>query len=131
LPSEKGLNQGQRLQSAKRWLETYCGQRIVKGYSNRYGVDLMCAIRELQLLGLNIEPAYIKNVQTATQSQKKRKHHPAQLRVESEESSDSTLYFTAGYTSGGAPYGLTWEEMKVPMIDDGFFNTCPEEEGSE
>lgn len=26
--------------------------------------------------------------------------------------SDDTFTFIAGYTSGGAPYGVTWEEMK-------------------
>lgn len=24
---------------------------------------------------------------------------------------DGTFYYIAGYTSGGAPYGVTWEEM--------------------
>ena len=24
---------------------------------------------------------------------------------------DDTFFFIAGYTSGGAPYGVTWEEM--------------------
>ena len=26
--------------------------------------------------------------------------------------SDDTFAFIAGYTSGGAPYGVTWEEME-------------------
>lgn len=32
--------------------------------------------------------------------------------------SDETFAFIAGYTSGGFPYGVTWEEMdKAPAID--------------
>ena len=27
--------------------------------------------------------------------------------------SDATFAFIAGYTSGGAPYGITWEEMEA------------------
>lgn len=27
--------------------------------------------------------------------------------------SDETFAFIAGYTSGGAPYGATWEEMGI------------------
>ena len=27
--------------------------------------------------------------------------------------SDEIFAFIAGYTSGGAPYGITWEEMEV------------------
>ena len=31
---------------------------------------------------------------------------------------DDRFFFIAGYTSGGAPYGITWEEMEE-RIDDG------------
>jgi len=27
--------------------------------------------------------------------------------------SDDTFAYIAGYTSGGAPYGITWEEKKI------------------
>jgi hypothetical protein len=29
------------------------------------------------------------------------------------EFQDDTFYYIAGYTSGGAPYGVTWEEMEL------------------
>ena len=28
------------------------------------------------------------------------------------ENSDDTFYYIAGYTPGGAPFGVTWEEME-------------------
>ena len=31
---------------------------------------------------------------------------------------DDTFSFIAGYTSGGAPYGLTWEEMELEPWED-------------
>ena len=31
---------------------------------------------------------------------------------------DDTFFFIAGYTSGGAPYGLTWEEMGLNPDDE-------------
>ena len=31
---------------------------------------------------------------------------------------DDTFFFIAGYTSGGAPYGDTWEEMGMESWDD-------------
>lgn len=31
--------------------------------------------------------------------------------VENNTSQDDTFFYIAGYTSGGAPYGVTWEEM--------------------
>lgn len=35
------------------------------------------------------------------------------------EDQDETFYYIAGYTSGGAPYGITWEEMGMsPYTED-------------
>lgn len=31
---------------------------------------------------------------------------------------DDRFFFIAGYTSGGAPYGITWEEMGMNPYDD-------------
>lgn len=32
---------------------------------------------------------------------------------------DGTFYYIAGYTSGGAPYGIIWEEMgRSPDTED-------------
>ena len=31
--------------------------------------------------------------------------------VENNIGKDDTIFYIAGYTSGGAPYGVTWEEM--------------------
>lgn len=31
--------------------------------------------------------------------------------VENNIGQDDTFHYIAGYTSGGAPYGVTWEEM--------------------
>ena len=37
------------------------------------------------------------------------KHHKQNKYFE--EDSDETFYYIAGYTDGGAPYGMTWEEV--------------------
>ena len=44
---------------------------------------------------------------------KERKKEEKELSRISEiyKDSDDTFFFIAGYTSGGAPYGVTWEEM--------------------
>lgn len=31
---------------------------------------------------------------------------------------DDRFFFIAGYTSGGAPYGVTWEEMGLKTWED-------------
>lgn len=46
---------------------------------------------------------------------KKKKREPAAT----ESWQDDRFFFIAGYTSGGAPYGVTWEEMGLePWEDD-------------
>lgn len=42
---------------------------------------------------------------------KKKKKRKKKNVVESYVDQDDTFFFIAGYTSGGAPYGVTWEEM--------------------
>lgn len=45
-----------RLASATdtRWVESYTGGDLVRGYARWYGVDLVCAVIELRLLGVQI-----------------------------------------------------------------------------
>ncbi|MFQ5436897.1 MAG: hypothetical protein ACE5FD_18725 [Anaerolineae bacterium] len=69
------MKRPQRLESAKSWLETYEGNKVVKAYRKRYGVDFECAFTELEILGVPIDPDYKESVlQTvATQAAVKRR----------------------------------------------------------
>ena len=42
---------------------------------------------------------------------KKKKQQRRMKRKKEEILQDDRFFFIAGYTSGGAPYGVTWEEM--------------------
>ena len=48
-----------------------------------------------------------KNTPKSPRKRKKKKREPAAM----ESWQDDQFFFIAGYTSGGAPYGVTWEEM--------------------
>ena len=48
-PRRKQYNQKERLQNAKKWIEQYDGKNLAKGYSKWFGVDLICAIAELEI----------------------------------------------------------------------------------
>ena len=50
-----------------------------------------------------------KEASVAKTAKRKRKKRE-ELMEEIEQ--DETFYYIAGYTSGGAPYGVTWEEME-------------------
>jgi hypothetical protein len=57
-PKHKSFKREQRLQSAKSWLPTYEGKNVFRGYRKRYGVDWPTALRELEMLGVEVDPAY-------------------------------------------------------------------------
>lgn len=61
---------------------------------------------------INPKPKEIKTEKKAQKS--KRRHHKKRVEnVTGYENTwqDDNFYFIVGYTSGGAPYGTTWEEM--------------------
>ena len=58
------MNRQSRLQSAQRWLialekdKKFSGKNTVRRYAKWYGVDLLCAIKEVRLLGIIVEDEY-------------------------------------------------------------------------
>ncbi len=56
------MKRPQRLESAKSWLETYKGNKVVKAYRKRYGVDWQSAFVELEMLNVPIDPVYKERV---------------------------------------------------------------------
>ena len=113
-PRVKRMDRAARLQSARHWLQTYVGQNIVKGYRKHFAVDWECAFKELEMLGVRIDPEYktttLKSVAGDSTARMRRK---AQRRAIYEEPPyEQNEYFAniAGYTDGGFAYGITWEE---------------------
>ncbi|MBY0148237.1 hypothetical protein [Neobacillus niacini] len=110
-PRRKRYNRKARLQNAKKWTEQYDGKSIAKGYSNWFGVDLVCAITELEILGYKFKQSYKKQVQQTLIARQKQKENRKRKEVV-ENYEDDTFYFIAGYTSNGVPYGITKEELE-------------------
>lgn len=107
-----------RLMSAKSWLPTYNGNHIVKGYCKRYGVDLPCALIELELLGIVLAPEYIKAVKQSIEGEMQaRKRRKIEKQEELEGvyglDYDDDFSYIVGFTSGGAPYGVPWESDDI------------------
>jgi len=111
-----------RLNRAKTWLEGYEGKNLVRGYAKKYGVDLLCAIAEIRMLGVEIKDEYELAVKKTIEKQleENRKKKQAELSVKEfdgiNENQDWDFAYISGYTSGGAPYGIRWEDM--PASDD-------------
>src|SRR3990167_9946075 len=115
-PRRKRMLRPGILQSAKHWIPTYRGGNIVKGYKNWFGVDLVCAIKELRMLGVKLDEQYVlqalKGHENAIADRHKKKAAKKQELDDLPFDSDDHYYFIAGYTSGGFTYGITWEEAE-------------------
>lgn len=114
-PRRKRMKREGRLRSARSWIAKYEGKNIVKGYSKWYGVDLLCAIRELRILGVKIDEERERQVKATLEGRIRARQQKRLLQEQEKLSqvysdSDDTFAFIAGYTSGGLPYGVTWEE---------------------
>jgi hypothetical protein len=112
-----------RLSSAKNWIKTYSGQNIVKGYSKKYSVDKLCAIKELRMIGVEISEEYEKQLINSMEALRQqrlsfKKKQEDELNTLCEFESDENFAMIIGYTSGGFPYGVTHEEMEEITIEN-------------
>lgn len=115
IPRHKRMKRINRLQVASHWLPTYTGKNIVRGYARHFAVDLLCAVKELEMLGNQFKPEYVDQLKRTIAGQIEQKQERKRLKEGQELfatfESDDQFCFIEEYTSGGAPYGLTGEEM--------------------
>ena len=120
-PRRKRMKRPARLQSAQSWVGTYRGKNLVRGYSRWFGVDQLCAVLELRMLGISICADYEQKVRDSVLDRAKRAKQNARRRAEKEREQkasgliygldfDDTFAYIAGFTSGGCPFGVTWEQ---------------------
>jgi hypothetical protein len=57
-PRRKRMRRPARLMAAVTWRAGYGGKNLVRGYARWFGVDLICAITELRILGVAVDPEY-------------------------------------------------------------------------
>ena len=117
-PRRKRMNRRARLASARHGLPAFGGQNVVRGYARWFGVDHLCAVKELGMLGVTLDRLYVARLER-THREKGRASAEARARKkaaseahgrEPEDDSDDGFAFVAGRTTGGYAYGLTWEE---------------------
>jgi hypothetical protein len=118
-------------------LPTYSGTKVVRAYRKKFGVDTVCAVRELQEIGYEFKPGYVDNLLNveaariaALQRKKAEKKLAEELSAEYNDWQDDRFFYIAGYTSGGAPYGVTWEEMGLEPWENEF-EDCFEGDGDD
>ena len=104
-----------RLQKAREWALTYEGQHIVRAYRKKFHLDYTCAMNDLYAIGI-ISPEKLEQLRQAEAVRVEQRHREREKMALEKlrdrfPDSDDTFYYIAGYTPGGAPYGVTWEEM--------------------
>lgn len=94
VPRHKRLNRVARLAVAKDWIKKYEGKRIVRSYSKYFGVDHLCAVAELEKLGLTFDPDYVR-----------------QLRLNAESRGKARAERRARRKAAAAAYWDVWDEI--------------------
>ena len=79
-------------------------------YTQRVQRDMEAGVT---LESLTKQPKQKKTKQTPHKRKKKKRNT-----VTTDSWQDDRFFFIAGYTSGGAPYGVTWEEMGSDPLED-------------
>jgi len=120
----KILNRTKRLKLAPKWISTYTGKNLVRGYARHFSVDLICAITEMRMLGYTVSEEYESAVKRsiADRSLQRKKKREAKAAADNplNDVSDGEFSFIAGYTSNGVPYGIRREEIDAPDLLDIF-----------
>ena len=118
-----------RLREAKDWFPAQGfaeNSHVIKAYREKFNVDREGAMRELCLLEMlspEKQRSYEEQLEAKTQKRarlqtagKTRREGKAESPDENPDQ-DENFYFIAGYTSGGAPYGITWEQAEEESLN--------------
>jgi hypothetical protein len=94
----------------------FSGKNVVRSYAKWFGVDLLCAVKELSLCGVSVDPAYVAQLKTTYASRSSRR--AKQPAADSQSVGygldwDENFAYIAGRTEAGFPYGITWEELEA------------------
>jgi hypothetical protein len=105
------MRKRQRRDSAREWIR--CGATItVKSYAKRYGVDRYTAYDDLTVLGFTLPASAQQWAQRPPSTPRPVARRDAGPSDNSWIMLDGRLFFVAGFTPGGAPYGISEDEME-------------------
>lgn len=113
-----------RLSKARAWYPKQHfteDSHVIKAYRDSFGVNKLCAMRELCMLGL-LDPkrqseyerqlAKREHKLSERRERRKRRQGGSACGCEGFYGWDADFSFVAGHTSGGAPYGLACREAQ-------------------
>ena len=94
-----------RLQAAVKWRAGYGGKNIVRGYARWFGVDLVCAMVELCILGVAVDAEYEQKVRRAiaARAEARARWRAATAKRAAKTNPPTSSGQTAGRLSGSVP----------------------------
>ncbi|MBC7532054.1 MAG: hypothetical protein H7318_10780 [Oligoflexus sp.] len=81
-PRRKRFTAQQRRAAAIHWLPTYSGKSLVNGYSRWFGVDRICALRELMQIEVVFDEKYVDQLRRSETVRIAQKHEARELRIQ-------------------------------------------------
>ncbi len=114
-PRRHRMRRQARRESCRAWIASGAAVTI-KTYARRYGADRYTACQDLTAIGFPLpDSARRRGHRPPPQPRPPRSAAPPALPGDDWIMIDGRPYFVAGYTPGGAPYGIYLDEM-----DDGY-----------
>lgn len=112
----KRMKRQARLQSARHWLAKFTGKNVIRSYVRWFGVDWMCAVKELELLGVKLDQSYVDKLRR-TLDERGKKKRPTLMEVACEDGYgvfwEDDFAYIAGRIPAGFAFGVTWEEAEA------------------
>jgi hypothetical protein len=112
-PRRKRLDRRSRLQSASEWIKKYEGKNMIASYAKWFGVDIICAMSELEMQGLTFSDKRKAQIKKAEENLKHQRNLLKEKRKQIYKSSDGDFEsneifaFIAGYTGSGVYWDYT------------------------
>jgi len=116
-PRRHRMRKEQRRSSARKWVQTSLQPVTVRSYARWYGVDGYTAYEDLTAIGFKLPAKAAQHWSKRPPAVPRRRKAPPVTEAVDDSliMVDGRMYFIAGYTSGGAPYGTFIDE---PAADD-------------
>ncbi len=88
-PKAHKYNRKQRLLHAKTWTKNYNGKKLHHGYAKHFGVSKLCAVVELEMLGVKF-PLTLKESLIRAEEDKRiqREKRKSKLEIKADENED-------------------------------------------
>jgi hypothetical protein len=115
-PRRHRMKRPARLQSARTWLARFEGNDVIRSYARWYAVDNICAIKELQMLGVSLPAERLTAIHASMINRKPKPPKPSSNTEVPQVWGD---YWVDDFpsmdelTEGGEPFGIRWEEYEV------------------